>query len=59
MLLATLTGSPPARNGSRHATIVPYGSYLTADGGEILIAVQNEAEWIRLCREVLGPARGG
>ena len=54
MLLATLTGSPPARNGSRHATIVPYGSYLTADGGEVLLAVQNEAEWIRLCRDVLG-----
>ena len=37
----------------RHATIVPYGSYLTADGGEILIAVQNEDEWARLCREVV------
>jgi crotonobetainyl-CoA:carnitine CoA-transferase CaiB-like acyl-CoA transferase len=54
MLLATLTGSPPARNGSRHATIVPYGSYQTADGDEILLAVQNEAEWVRLCREVAG-----
>ena len=32
MLLASLTGAPPARNGPRHATIVPYGSYLTADG---------------------------
>jgi crotonobetainyl-CoA:carnitine CoA-transferase CaiB-like acyl-CoA transferase len=53
MLLATLTGSPPSRNGSRHATIVPYGSYLTADGSEILLAVQNEAEWLRLCGEVL------
>jgi len=53
MLLAALTGSPPARNGPRHATIVPYGSYLTADGGEILLAVQNEAEWARLCRDVL------
>jgi formyl-CoA transferase len=49
MLLAALTGAPPARNGSRHATIVPYGSYLTADGNEILLAVQNEAEWVRLC----------
>ncbi len=59
MLLATLTGAPPARNGSRHATIVPYGSYLTADGSEILLAVQNEAEWDRLCRRRPGPARGG
>jgi itaconate CoA-transferase len=62
MLLATLTGSPPARNGPRHATIVPYGSYQTADGDEILLAVQNEAEWVRLCREVVdlpGLATGG
>ncbi len=53
MLMATLTGSPPARNGARHASIVPYGSYLTADGHDILLAVQNEAEWVRLCRDVL------
>ena len=53
MHLARLTGKPPARTGSRHASIVPYGSYATADGQEILIAVQNEAEWDRLCREVL------
>ena len=62
MLLATLTGSAPARNGPRHATIVPYGSYQTADGDEILLAVQNEAEWVRLCREVVdlpGLATGG
>jgi len=53
MLLTALTGSPPYRNGARHATIVPYGSYVTADGGEVLLAVQNEAEWQRLCRDVL------
>src|SRR5204863_8520495 len=52
MLLASLTGAPPARNGPRHATIVPYGSYLTADGGEMLIAVQNEYVWDTLWREV-------
>jgi itaconate CoA-transferase len=51
--LARLTGEPPARTGSRHATIVPYGGYQTSDGREVLIAVQNEAEWVRLCREVL------
>jgi formyl-CoA transferase len=53
LLLTSLTGSPPGRTGSRHAAIVPYGSYLTADGEEILLAVQNEAEWVRLCRDVL------
>lgn len=51
--LARLTGRAPARTGARHATIVPYGGYLTADGDEVMIGVQNEAEWDRLCREAL------
>jgi len=51
--LTKLTGTPPPRSGARHATIVPYGGYLTASGEEVLLAVQNEAEWIRLCRDVL------
>ena len=53
LLAASLTGCPPARTGARHASIVPYGAYASADGDEILIAVQNEAEWERLCRDVL------
>ena len=53
LLTTALTGRPPARSGARHATIVPYGAYASADGEEILLAVQNEAEWVRLCREVL------
>jgi itaconate CoA-transferase len=60
LLLTSLTGQPPARNGARHATIVPYGDYATADGEEVLLAVQNEAEWARLCRDVLDlPAVAG
>jgi itaconate CoA-transferase len=54
LLVTSLTGSPPRRTGARHASIVPYGSYATADGDEILIGVQNEAEWARLCADVLG-----
>jgi itaconate CoA-transferase len=54
LLLAELTGTPPPRTGARHATIVPYGSYTTGDGDEVLLAVQNEAEWQRLCAGVLG-----
>jgi len=50
---ARLTGRPPPRTGARHAAIVPYGGYRTADGDEVLLAVQNEAEWTRLCRGVL------
>jgi itaconate CoA-transferase len=53
-LLATrLTGTAPPRTGARHSSIVPYGAYTTADGHEIMLAVQNEGEWERLCLEVL------
>jgi itaconate CoA-transferase len=51
--LTRLTGQPPSRQGARHATIVPYGDYVTAGGDKVLLAVQNEAEWTRLCRDVL------
>jgi itaconate CoA-transferase len=51
--LARLTGHAPARSGARHSAIIPYGGYLTADGDEVMLAVQNEAEWDRLCRDVL------
>jgi len=46
-------GSAPARVGLRHPSIAPYGVYLSADGKQVMIAVQNEREWHRLCREVL------
>jgi itaconate CoA-transferase len=51
---ARLTGKAPERTGARHASILPYGGYLTADGDEVMLAVQNEAEWARLCGDVLG-----
>jgi itaconate CoA-transferase len=53
LLLTRMTGRAPARTGARHAAIVPYGGYLTADGQEVMLAVQNEAEWARLCGDVL------
>jgi itaconate CoA-transferase len=46
-------GTAPTRQGPRHASIAPYGPYSTADGATIFIAVQNEREWRRLCRDVL------
>jgi itaconate CoA-transferase len=46
------TGRQPKRLGARHAHILPYGLYAT-DGGEVNIAVQNEREWDRFCRDVL------
>ena len=45
-------GARPARAGHRHAMISPYGVYPLADGDEILIAVQNHAEWLALCTDV-------
>ncbi|MFJ2645186.1 CaiB/BaiF CoA transferase family protein [Streptomyces sp. NPDC087420] len=54
LLLAELhSGSAPPPAGMRHASIAPYGPYTTADGQDVLIAVQNEGQWQRLCRTVL------
>ncbi|WP_455373693.1 CaiB/BaiF CoA transferase family protein [Limibacillus halophilus] len=46
-------GHVPQRVGLKHPTIAPYGAYPCADGKELLISIQNEREWVRLCREVL------
>lgn len=47
-------GTPPARMGTSHPTIAPYGAFSTRDGHELLLAVQNEREWANLCGTVLG-----
>ncbi|MEX2642930.1 MAG: CaiB/BaiF CoA-transferase family protein [Acetobacterales bacterium] len=46
-------GRMPQRVGLNHPSIAPYGAYATQDGGEILIAIQNEREFARLAAEVL------
>lgn len=51
------TGQPPARTGSSHPAIAPYGPYPTGDGGMVLLGVQNEREWARFCAIVLGDPR--
>ena len=55
-LQARYGGKPPGRVGLKHPTIAPYGAYACADGKAVLISVQNEREWVRLCAEVLGDA---
>jgi crotonobetainyl-CoA:carnitine CoA-transferase CaiB-like acyl-CoA transferase len=45
---------PPPRVGLRHPSIAPYGAFPCRDGKMLLLAVQNEREWARLCAEVLG-----
>jgi len=47
------TGKTPGRAGVRHNMVVPYGAYRCADG-EVMLAVQTEREWRRLCTGVLG-----
>jgi itaconate CoA-transferase len=44
--------SPPPRVGASHATIYPYGPFFAADG-EVMLAVQNEREWLSFCTTVL------
>src|SRR5258708_33052716 len=46
-------GQAPLREGMRHNTIAPYGPFRSADGGLVTLAVQNEAQWKRLCERVL------
>jgi itaconate CoA-transferase len=46
-------GHQPGRFGAQHATIAPYGPYLDADGHTVLLAIQNEPEWLRFCEQVL------
>jgi itaconate CoA-transferase len=47
------TGVEPKRAGLNHATIAPYGAYAARDGRQVVISIQNEAEWSSLCRNVL------
>ena len=42
-------GKTPGRLGLKHPTIAPYGVYKCADGKPLLISIQNEQEWVRLC----------
>ncbi|MEU3255341.1 CaiB/BaiF CoA-transferase family protein [Streptomyces sp. NPDC006997] len=47
-------GTPPARTGLAHAVIAPYDAYATADGGRVLLSVQNDREWRRLAERIVG-----
>jgi len=43
----------PKPVGLRHPSIAPYGAFECKDGRLVLISIQNEREWERLCKEVL------
>jgi len=42
------------RPGLHHPTIAPYGAYQCGDRRQLLLSIQNEREWQRLCSDVLG-----
>ncbi len=48
-------GTPPLRTGARHPSISPYGPFQVSDGS-VFFGIQNEREWLRLCRDVLRQA---
>jgi crotonobetainyl-CoA:carnitine CoA-transferase CaiB-like acyl-CoA transferase len=50
------SGEQPRRVGIEHATIAPYGPFSTADGGTVVVGIQNEPEWARFCEVGLGDA---
>ncbi|KAI0526649.1 L-carnitine dehydratase/bile acid-inducible protein F [Xylaria bambusicola] len=45
--------SAPRRSGAAHAAIYPYGPFETGGNGTVLLGIQNEREWAKLCTEVL------
>lgn len=47
-------GKAPSRQGLKHPTIAPYGVFACRDGKQILISIQNDREWARLCDVLLG-----
>jgi len=53
-LLNAEAGNPPQRMGLAHPSIAPYGVFRSGDGRDILISIQSEREWKKLCAEVLG-----
>jgi len=50
------SGKIQPRVGINHATISPYGAYRCRDGLDIVLAIQNEREWLNFCEQMLGDA---
>ncbi len=46
-------GTPPPRAGAEHATIAPYGPYPCAAGDIVMLAIQNQREWLTFCTDVI------
>ena len=50
---AAYSGASPGRTGGAHATIAPYEVFVSRDGIEIYVGIQNSREWVRFCADVL------
>src|SRR4029079_16308223 len=46
-------GTQPPRRGAAHATLAPYELFVSRDGVEIFLAIQNAREWTRFCQSVV------
>jgi itaconate CoA-transferase len=55
-LLNAEAGKTPRRMGLAHPSISPYGVFSARDGRQILISIQSEREWAKLCKDLLGNA---
>ena len=49
-------GKAPERVGLAHPSVAPYGVFTTKDGRPIVISIQNEREWTKMCAEILDDA---
>jgi len=52
-LINAEAGNPPQRMALAHPSIAPYGAFRSKDGKDILISIQSEREWKKLCSGVL------
>jgi len=52
-LLHQEAGKPPGRIGLAHPSISPYGVFSTRDGKSVLISIQSDREWRKLCEAFL------
>jgi itaconate CoA-transferase len=50
---AAYSGAPPPRSGASHASIAPYGPFVSRDEKTVFLGVQNEREWRTFCERVL------
>lgn len=53
--LSFFTGENPARFGSQHPNLVPYGVFPAAQGGSIVVACLTPSFWGRICESIGRP----